>query len=99
MFTAKEDDTLAGVVDIYDDCNNLILDNVAQTGWNLFRNQLRKIRKEAEHNLLENSSSNEETDEFEIATQKITKLKKMLDAGLISQEDFDSKKAEILSNI
>lgn len=31
--------------------------------------------------------------------EKLTKLKKMLDAGLINQTDFDSKKAEILGNI
>lgn len=31
--------------------------------------------------------------------EKLSKLKKMLDAGLIDQADFDSKKAEILANI
>lgn len=31
--------------------------------------------------------------------EKLAKLKKMLDAGLIEQADFDSKKAEILANI
>lgn len=31
--------------------------------------------------------------------EKLAKLKKMLDAGLINQTDFDSKKAEILENI
>lgn len=31
--------------------------------------------------------------------EKLTKLKKMLDAGLITQADFDSKKTEILGNI
>lgn len=31
--------------------------------------------------------------------EKLAKLKKMLDAGLIEQADFDSKKAEILANM
>ncbi len=31
--------------------------------------------------------------------EKLSKLKKMLDAGLIEQTDFDSKKAEIIANI
>lgn len=38
-------------------------------------------------------------DEFALAEEKISKLKKMLDDGLISQEDFDSKKREILTAI
>lgn len=44
------------------------------------------------------SSVNEE-DEFAIAEKKITKLKKMLDNGLISQDEFNSKKSEILAEI
>ncbi|MBQ1340546.1 MAG: SHOCT domain-containing protein [Ruminococcus sp.] len=31
--------------------------------------------------------------------EKINSLKKMLDSGLISQEDFDCKKADILSKM
>ena len=31
--------------------------------------------------------------------EKLAKLKKMLDAGLITQADFDSKKTEILGSI
>ena len=45
------------------------------------------------------SDTEEDDDGFAEAEKKITKLKKMLDSGLISQEDFDSKKAEILSAI
>ena len=43
--------------------------------------------------------SSEEEDEFTIAQNKILKLKMMLDNGILTQEDFDAKKAEILSTI
>lgn len=33
--------------------------------------------------------NDENDDEFALAEKKIAKLKKMLDGGLISQEDFD----------
>lgn len=102
IFQARSDETLAGVVDIYDDCENKVLDNIAQTKWNLFKTQLRKIKKEAEQSALDSGNMNpqsEEIDEFAEAEKKITKLKKMLDSGLISQEDFDKKKADILSTI
>lgn len=102
IFQVRQDQTLAGVVDVYDDCENKILDNIAQTKWNSFKNQLRKIKKEAEQIGFDGgaaSASEEDDDGFAEAEKKITKLKKMLDSGLISQEDFDSKKAEILSAI
>ena len=103
IFEARQDDTLAGVVDIYDDCENKVLDHIAQTKWNFFKTQLRKIKKESKqaefNNEAELSSSDEDNDGFVEAEKRITKLKKLLDNGLISQEDFDSKKAEILSSI
>ena len=39
------------------------------------------------------------TNTTEDPMEKLAKLKKMLDAGLIEQADFDSKKAEILANM
>ena len=103
IFEARQDETFVGIVDVYDDCENKILENIAQTKWNSFKNQLRKIKKDTEQIGFsggENFDSKEEADdEFAEAEKKITKLKKMLDSGLISQEDFDSKKAEILSAI
>ena len=39
-----------------------------------------------------------ELEEDEI-TKKLSKLKMMLDKGIITQEDFDAKKQEILSMI
>lgn len=100
IFEARQDDTLAGVIDIYDDCENKVLDNIAQTKWNFFKNQLRKIKKGSEfNNEAVLSTSNENDDEFAEAEKRIIKLKKLLDNGLISQEDFDSKKADILSSI
>lgn len=42
------------------------------------------------------SSNNESSDD---SMEKLTKLKKMLDAGLIEQADYDKKKSEILANM
>ena len=102
IFEARQDETFVGIVDVYDDCENKILENIAQTKWNSFKNQLRKIKKDAEQIGFDGgvgSDTEEDDDGFAEAEKKITKLKKMLDSGLISQEDFDSKKAEILSAI
>lgn len=49
--------------------------------------------------LAESGSSSNVTDSFAAAKEKITQLKEMLDSGLITQDDFDSKKKEILSEI
>ena len=101
IFEARQDETFVGIVDVYDDCENKILENIAQTKWNSFKNQLRKIKKDTEQIGFsggENFDSKEEADdEFAEAEKKITKLKKLLDNGLISQEDLNAKKAEILS--
>ena len=101
IFEARQDETFVGIVDVYDDCENKILENIAQTKWNSFKNQLRKIKKDTEQIGFsggENFDSKEEADdEFAEAEKKITKLKKLLDNGLISQEDCNAKKAEILS--
>ena len=99
IFQARQDETLAGVVDVYDDCENLIINNLSQTQWNVFKTLLRKLKKEAEQTAMEPPSVDSGDDEFAEVEKKITKLKKLLDNGLISQEDFDSKKAEILSSI
>lgn len=42
------------------------------------------------------SSNNESSDD---SIEKLAKLKKMLDAGLIEQADYDKKKSEILANM
>lgn len=49
--------------------------------------------------LAESGSSSDAADSFAAAKEKITQLKEMLDSGLITQDDFDSKKKEILSEI
>ncbi len=100
IFQARQDETLAGVVDIYDDCENKVFDNIAQTKWNVFKTQLRKAKKESENMAASTPiAANNEEDEFAEAEKKITKLKKMLDSGLISQEDFDAKKSDILASL
>lgn len=98
IFSAQADELYAGLVDVYNDEGNKVLDNIDQTKWNSFKTQLRKQKKQAEQIGFE-SSENDEEDEFAAAEKKIAKLKKMLDGGLISQEDFDSKKKEILAAI
>ena len=59
--------------------------------------ELRNLKKSSAQNI--SMESSEEEDEFTIAQNKILKLKMMLDNGIITQEDFDAKKAEILSTI
>lgn len=102
IFRAQQDETFAGVIDVFDDSENKVLDNIAQIKWNSFKNLLRKIKKEAEQIGFDGGSGNiadEDDDGFAEAEKKITKLKKMFDSGLITQEEFDSKRAEILSSI
>lgn len=45
------------------------------------------------------SATQQSANTSEDPMEKLAKLKKMLDAGLIEQADFDSKKAEILANM
>lgn len=97
IFEARQDETLAGVVDIFDETDELILSNISQNDWNLFKKELRNLKKSSVQNI--SMESSEEEDEFTIAQKKILKLKMMLDNGIITQEDFDAKKAEILSTI
>lgn len=100
IFSARQDENLVGIVDVYDDSENKVLDNVAQGKWNMFKSQLRKIRKESEQMAIGDSATMEsEEDSFAEAEKKILRLKKMLENGLISQEDFDAKKTEILSTL
>ena len=97
IFEARQDETLAGVVDIFDETDELILSNISQNDWNLFKKELRNLKKSSAQNI--SMESSEEEDEFTIAQNKILKLKMLLDNGIITQEDFDAKKAEILSTI
>lgn len=100
IFEARQDENFVGIVDIYDDCENKVLDNIAQVKWNSFKNQLRKIKKEMEQiGFDDDSSVTEEKDNFAELEKKLTQFKKMLENGLISQEDFDAKKAELLGSI
>lgn len=47
-FNAKDDDMYAGVVDIYDDDDEKIIDNVSKENWISFRKKVKKLKKEAE---------------------------------------------------
>ena len=99
IFQARQDETLAGFVDIYDDCENRLFDNVAQTKWNVFKTQLRKLKKESKSIVESASEDMSDDDDFAEIEKKITKLKKMLDNGLITQEDFDTKKAALIESL
>lgn len=99
IFQARQDETLAGVVDIYDDCENKLFDNIAQTKWNVFKTQLRKLKNESKSIVESASEDMSDDDNFAEIEKKITKLKKMLDNGLITQEDFDTKKAALLESL
>lgn len=96
LFKSRPDEVLAGVVDIYDDCENLVINNISQTDWNIFRAQLRKLRKEAEYS--NNVESNSENAFAEIES-KLTKLKSLVEKGLLSQDDFEAKKSDLLSSL
>lgn len=97
IFQCQVDETLAGVVDVYDDSGNKVLNNIRQTDWNLFKSFLRKIKKGADSiHVEENSSSDDGMEQVEL---KLEKLKKLVDKGLLTQEDFDKKKNELLEQI
>lgn len=96
LFRSKQDEVLAGVVDIYDDCENLVLDNISQVDWNVFKTTLRKLRKDSEHSSTSEESSVDAIEEIE---NKLMKLKSLVEKGLLSQEDFETKKADLLASL
>lgn len=97
VFEAREDETLVGVVDIFDETGELALGNIGQNEWNYFKKEVRNLKKSTMQNIFVEAPAEE--DEFAEIQKKILKLKMMLDNGIITQEDFDAKKAEILSTI
>lgn len=102
IFEAHQDETFVGIVDIYDDSENKIIDNIAQIKWNAFKNQLRKIKKEAGQIGFDGdggSVSESTEDKFEKMEKELAQFKRLLDNGMITQEDYDAKKAEILSSM
>lgn len=95
FFKVKQDEVLAGVVDVYDDCENLVLDNIPQMSWNSFVATLRKLKKESKHSVAIKSNSNGAATEIE---RKLMKLKGLVEKGLLSQEDFDVQKSKLLAS-
>lgn len=55
--------------------------------------------KNMANQMFQNVQANDESDIADNAYEKLEKLKSMLDAGLIEQDDFNKKKAEILKAI
>ena len=62
---------------------------------NAFGNMANQTFKAVYDNQSQKESADQGEDEFE----KLSKLKKMLDAGLINQDEYDAKKTEILSKM
>lgn len=103
---AERDETMQGAMDIYKD-GTKILDNVSAKLWSEYKNVLRKLKNHPKQNLIEDNSNSdfeednesfEETpsDSVDDVEEKLTKLKRMADNGLISNDDYEKKKNEIL---
>lgn len=104
---AERDTTIQGAMDIYHD-GAKILDNVSGKLWSEYKNVLRKLKNHPKQNLIEDNSNgfddseslsfeqNADSSSNDDVEEKLTKLKRMLDNGLISSDDYDRKKNEIL---
>lgn len=46
-----------------------------------------------------NSHLSEQTPDYDEQIQKLEKMKSLLDSGVITQEEFDTKKAELLGKL
>ncbi|MDY2843707.1 MAG: hypothetical protein SOT81_06945 [Treponema sp.] len=101
----QRDQTIHGAADIYYN-GDKILDNVSEKLWSEYKNVIRKLKNHPKDNYIEDSSNSDDAalDDFEndsesnydIVEEKLLKMKKLLDSGLISQNDYDKKKNEIL---
>jgi len=99
----QRDQTMQGAADIYYN-GEKILDNVSEKLWSEYKNVVRKLKNHPKDNcVLENSNSDEASFEependsnYDIVEEQLLKMKKLLDSGLISQNDYDKKKNEIL---
>lgn len=106
---AERDETMQGAMDIFYD-GTKILDNVSGKFWSEYRNTVRNLKNHPKQNLIENDSEiSEESNSFsenpesqnssfteDDIEEKLTKLKRMADNGLISNDDYEKKKNEIL---
>lgn len=106
---AERDETMQGAMDIFYD-GTKILDNVSGKFWSEYRNTVRNLKNHPKQNLIENDSEiAEESNSFsenlesqnssfteDDIEEKLTKLKRMADNGLISNDDYEKKKNEIL---
>lgn len=101
----QRDQTIQGAADIYYN-GEKILDNVSEKLWSEYRNVIRKLKNHPKDNCIVDSSNSDDAslDDFEndsesnydIVEEKLLKMKKLLDSGLISQNDYEKKKNEIL---
>ena len=104
---AMRDTTVQGAIDIFFN-GAKILDNVSGKLWSEYKNTLRKLKNKPKINYIEDnsvydsnipdSSSEYQSSDDELNTieSKLTQLKRMLDSNIISQDDYETKKNDIL---
>lgn len=97
---SQQDETFAGIIDIYDDLGNKLLDNINPDDWSVFKTKLKKIKKgsyEKKQNLTIAAPATEISSHQGIVNDiELKKLKSLLDEGILSEEEFSAKKCEIL---
>lgn len=105
----ERDETMQGAMDIFYD-GTKILDNVSGKYWSEYRNTVRNLKKHPKQNLIDdNNEDYEENNSSSVNLEaqncsfteddiekKLTKLKRLADNGLISSDDYEKKKNEIL---
>lgn len=101
----ERDETIQGAMDIFFE-GEKILDNVSGKLWSEYKNTLRRLKNHPKQKYIEDNSDNEDSfanaesqpveNELDSIETKLTQLKRMLDGGLISQEDYEQKKNALL---
>lgn len=109
ILEVERDETMQGAMDVFYD-GTKILDNVSGKYWSEYRNTVRNLKKHPKQNLIDdNNEDYEENNSFSVnleaqncsfteddIEEKLTKLKRLADNGLISSDDYEKKKNEIL---
>ncbi len=104
---AERDPTISGALDvIYEDNGEKILDNVSIKRWSEFKKNIRKLKNQEENTVsaeisddyyAENISVKDNgADDIDVISDKLSKLKNLLNEELITQEEYNIKKNEIL---
>ncbi len=102
----EKDITIAGAVDIYHEEYGKILDNVSEKRWSEFKKVIRKLKSQGtsvksigfsdDYHEENNTVTSVSTDDIDVIRDKLLKLKNLLNEELITQEEYNIKKNEIL---